>query len=303
MQLFKPTISLSGGVGNQLFQWAAAHVLFKKTVFNLNLGHYQINPDREFELDLILESCIHCSGYVTNIGRTPLPKYFEWAAARGVPSNLLELLGFFQESSFDMKSQRKIQRRKSVGSPVIVEGLFQDVNIVEEAWPLIGNELTYALTQTLELVKTNLGLPNTYAAIHVRRGDYPITSNPSHAIGQLDDDFFIGIASVFDLPIILLTENASEVASLSKVLRARRIISSAEANPLQTLSILKNAELLVGSNSSLSWWGAYLAAKSGKRSYLPETWSQWGNYENSNLKHSLIDLSPSIWKLTSKGEQ
>lgn len=298
MQLFRPTVSLSGGIGNQLFQWTAAHVLFKETYFNLNLGHYKINPDRHFELDRILDSCTHFSGYVPNIGRTPVPKVFEWAAAKGVPSSVLEQFGFFQESSFNMKSQGKIQRRKDIGLPIIVEGLFQNVNIVEEAWPLIGSELIHSLARTLEYVKTYLSLPKTYAAIHVRRGDYPMSSSPSHAIGQLDDDFFIEIASEFDLPLVILTENASEVSKLSKVLRSNKVISNVEAKPLQTLAILKNAELLVGSNSSLSWWGAYLAARSGKRSFLPETWSQWGNYDNSKLKSDLIHFVSSKWKLS-----
>ena len=298
MKPFKPTISLSGGIGNQLFQWAAAHVLFNGTVFNLNLGHYQINPEREFQLGPILESCVHSAGNTSKLGRTSLPKYFEWVAAKGVSSTLLEPLGFFQENSSDFDSQHKIQRRMKIGIPVIVEGLFQDVSIVDEAWPLIGNELTNALMQSFESVKSRLGLPNEYAAVHVRRGDYPISTTPSHAIGQLDDNFFIEIASKFDLPIVLLTENANEVENLSKALKSNLVISNAEANPLQTLSILENSESLVGSNSSLSWWGAYLATKLGKQSNLPENWSQWGNYENPKLKNELIQFSPSEWKLS-----
>lgn len=298
MKPFKPTISLSGGIGNQLFQWAAAHVLFNGTVFNLNLRHYQINPEREFQLGPILDSCVHSAGNTSKLGRTSLPKYFEWATAKGVSSTLLEPLGFFQENSSDFDSQHKIQKRMKIGIPVIVEGLFQDVSIVDEAWPLIGNELTNALMQSFESVKSRLGLPNEYAAVHVRRGDYPMSTNPSHAIGQLDDNFFIEIASKFDLPIVLLTENANEVENLSKALKSNLVISNAEANPLQTLSILENSESLVGSNSSLSWWGAYLATKLGKQSNLPESWSQWGNYENPKLKNELIQFSPSEWKLS-----
>ena len=292
----KPTISLSGGIGNQLFQWAAAHVLFKGTVFNLNLGHYQINPEREFQLGPILDSCAHTVGSTTKLGRTPLPKYFEWAAAKGISSILLEPLGFFQEKSFDPNFQHKIQRRMKIGFPVVLEGLFQDVCIVEEAWPLIGDELINALSRSFDSIKSRLGLPDKYAAVHVRRGDYPISAYPSHAIGQLDDSFFTEIASQIDLPIVLLSENANEVAILGKALKSNLIISNTEANPLQTLSILENSESLIGSNSSLSWWGAYLATKSGKKCILPKSWSQWGNYENPKLKSELIQFSSSKWK-------
>ena len=174
--------------------------------------------------------------------------------------------------------------------------------MVDEAWPLIGNEIKDTLRQSFESAKTRMELPNRYIAIHVRRGDYPVSINPSHAIGQLDDEFFIQIASETKLPIVILTENSQEVKNLSKTLNAKIVISKKEAGPLTTLSILKNSELLVGSNSSLSWWGAYLASKSGKRSNLPASWSQWGNYESPGLKIPLIELTPSIWKLGGKKE-
>ena len=80
------------------------------------------------------------------------------------------------------------------------------------------------------------------------------------------------------------------------------ILSDTEASPLQTLALMSNAQFFVGSNSSLSWWGAYLATKSGNPCILPEKWSQWGNYENSRLKNELIQFFPSTWMLSGHSE-
>jgi hypothetical protein len=281
-----------------MFQWAAAHYLFKERAFKLDLGHYEFNLERKFHLEPILKSCPHYSGHASKLGYVQIPRYFQWAAAKGAPMILLEALGFYQEQLFKSDSLLTIQQRATKNLPLIVEGLFQNVDIVDEAWPLFGNELTFGLRESFDLVKTRLGLPDRYAAIHVRRGDYPISTYPSHAIGQLDDSYFIQIASEFDLPIVILAENANEVESLSKTLNAKFVVSNEECNPLETLSILNNAEQLVGSNSSLSWWGAYLASKSGKVSVLPEKWSQWGNHENIKLKTESIQFSPSVWKLS-----
>ena len=99
MQCFRPSNSLSGGIGNQLFQWAAAHVLFKGAPFNLDLGHYQFNLEREFQLEPILKSCHHFAENAGVLRGTHLSRYFQWAAARGAPTSLLEFLGFFQETS------------------------------------------------------------------------------------------------------------------------------------------------------------------------------------------------------------
>lgn len=297
MKSFKPTICLSGGIGNQLFQWAAAHYLFKGRVFNLDLGHYEFNLERKFQLNPFLKSCPHCAGFASKLGDTHLSRYFQWAASKGAPTILLESLGFYQEKLFNLDSLFTIQQNALKGLPMIVEGLFQNIDIVDEAWPLIGQELKFGLNESFDLVKNRLGLPDRYAAIHVRRGDYPISTDPSHAIGQLDDSYFIKIASKFDLPIVLITENAHEVVSLSKNLNAKFVVSNEESNPLETLSILGNAQHLVGSNSSLSWWGAYLASKSGNEAILPEKWSQWGNHENIKLKTDSLQFSPSVWKL------
>jgi hypothetical protein len=301
-KLFTPKISLSGGIGNQLFQWAAAHTLFEGTKISFDLGHYGINKEREFQLAPIAKCCKHIVNHRGATHRLSSVRALEWAAHKGVPVGFMEILGYFREEQEVQIFRSRTKKRASLGLPITVNGLFQNGSMVEQSFHYIESELDFALNKSFDSLKTSKQIPKEYMAVHVRRGDYPISDTPSKAIGQLDDNYFIRHLAEVDLPIILLTENSSEVLNLSKALKPHTILSDTEASPLQTLALMSNAQFFVGSNSSLSWWGAYLATKLGNPSILPEKWSQWGNYENSSLKNELIQFFPSTWMLSGHSE-
>jgi len=295
-KLLTPKISLSGGIGNQLFQWAAAHTLFDRAAFSFDLGHYRINKEREFQLAPIVKCCKHAVDQRVATHRLSSVRALEWAAHKGVPVRFMEFLGYFRENQEIQNFQSRTKRRASLSLPIMVNGLFQNGSLVEQAFHYIESELDFALNESLDSLKTSRQIPREYIAVHVRRGDYPISDTPSRAIGQLDDNYFMKHLEEVDLPIIVLTENASEVSNLSKALKPHMILSATEASPLQTLALMSNAQFFVGSNSSLSWWGAYLVSKNGKQQVLPREWSQWGNYENQSLKLDVINFSESSWK-------
>lgn len=295
-KLFTPKISLSGGIGNQLFQWAAAHTLFDGVAFSFDLGHYRINKEREFQLAPIVKCCKHAVDQGGATQRLSSVRALEWAAHKGVPVRFMEILGYFREDQEIQIFQSRTKKRASLGLPMTVNGLFQNGSLVEQTFHYIESELDFALNESLDSLKTSRQIPREYIAVHVRRGDYPISDTPSRAIGQLDDNYFIKHLEEVDLPIIVLTENSSEVSNLSKALKPHMILSATEASPLQTLALMSNAQFFVGSNSSLSWWGAYLVSKNGKQQVLPREWSQWGNYENQSLKLDIINFSESSWK-------
>lgn len=292
-----PTISITGGIGNQLFQWSAAHVLFQPFKFNLDLHHYQINAERDFELSPLVEQCSHWN-HSSRVPKTfPIMKMLESSAYRGVPEKMLEFFGYFEEINHPLDLPDRIKSRMRRRLPIFLSGLFQNASVVEEAYPLIEAELMEVIERSFASMKSRFQIPKQYMAIHVRRGDYPISTATSNAIGQLDDSFFIELAAENNLPILLLTENAYEVQELSKILKPALVITNVDADPLHSLSIFANSNFFIGSNSSLSWWGAYLVHKQNKSSWLPREWSQWGTHENSYLKLDTIGFSPSKWKI------
>lgn len=294
----RPTISITGGVGNQLFQWTAAHVLFESKQFNLDLHHYRINPDRVFELTPLVGQCrhVHHSNWV--LEKLSIMRMLESGAYHGTPRRMLELLGYLEETRHPTDLSERIRSRVRSGLPLFLTGLFQNASLVEQGYPIIEPELTQVIENSLASMRSRFDIPERYMAVHVRRGDYPISITASNAIGQLDDNFFIELTRKTDLPILLLTEDAHEVQELSKILKPAQVFSNSDADPIHSLAIFANSDSFVGSNSSLSWWGAYLAGKRGTSSTLPREWSQWGTHENLSLRVDAIEVAPSTWKLS-----
>ena len=221
-----PKIAFSGGLGNQLFQWSAAHSLFGDKGFYVDLTHYYSKTKRVFELN-----------------------------------------PFFQNGDF-----------------------------VDDTFPEVEKELAYIIEDSFGATRAMFKIPNKYAVIHVRRGDYPISQFPSKAIGQLDDDFYIQIAARTNLPLILLTESALDVTELSRFIKPCLVLSQKETNPWQSLALMAKSEFFIGSNSTLSWWGAYLASKQEHETWLPGEWSQWGNYNKIEMASREIFFAPSTWR-------
>lgn len=292
-----PTIAISGGLGNQLFQWFAAHSYFASKGFILDLGHFDINPDREFELSSLLELCSHKSNKQSTIKKFSVMKIYEKFASRGINSNLLEKFGYFQEIAHLQDLNGALESRLDKHLPLYVSGLFQNGDMVNQVFPSVRHELMSYLNENFKSIQAKFALPESFAAIHVRRGDYPISSSPSGAIGQLDDVFYTELASKTELPIILLTENPSDIKELSIALKPWLILSQHEADAWESLSLMANSKFLVGSNSSLSWWGAYLAALEKSETWLPKEWSQWGNYQPIAFDSSIIKTSQSKWRV------
>ena len=291
-----PKIAISGGLGNQLFQWSAAHSLFKNEGFYIDLTHYYLKTKRVFELNPLIQFCRHNHNQSLRLNRITIMKVFEWAAYRGVPLRYLEQLGYFQENFHVSDLSDMIATSRKKNSRLYLNGIFQNGNFVDDAFPEVEKEFTHIIEDSFSATRNLFKIPDEYAVIHVRRGDYPISQFPSKAIGQLDDDFYLQILSRTSLPIILLTENFLDVAELSRVIKPWIILSQRETNPWESLSLMAKSKFFIGSNSTLSWWGAYLASKQEHETWLPSDWSQWGNYNKIEMVSRKILFAPSIWR-------
>lgn len=291
-----PKIALSGGLGNQLFQWSAAHSLFRDKGFYVDLTHYYLKTKRVFELNPLVQICRHNHNHSLRLNRISLMRMFEWAAFRGMPPRILEQLGYYQEDFHVNDLSDLVDTNQRTNSRLYLNGIFQNGNLVDDAFPEVEKELAHIIEDSFDATRAKFKIPNKYAVMHVRRGDYPISKFPSSAIGQLDDDFYIQITARTNLPVILLTENTLDVTELSRSIKPCLVLSQRETNPWQSLSLMAKSEFFIGSNSTLSWWGAYLASKQEHETWLPAEWSQWGNYNKIEMVSRKILFAPSIWR-------
>ena len=262
-----PKIAFSGGLGNQLFQWSAAHSLFGDKGFYVDLTHYYSKTKRVFELNPLVQICRHNHNH-----------------------------SYYQENFHVSDLSDMIATNQRRNSRLYLNGIFQNGDFVDDTFPEVEKELAYIIEDSFGATRAMFKIPNKYAVIHVRRGDYPISQFPSKAIGQLDDDFYIQIAARTNLPLILLTESALDVTELSRFIKPCLVLSQKETNPWQSLALMAKSEFFIGSNSTLSWWGAYLASKQEHETWLPGEWSQWGNYNKIEMASREIFFAPSTWR-------
>ena len=122
-------------------------------------------------------------------------RLFEWSAHHGTSVRLLEHLGYFQEGNHIKELSEVIKQHKKRNSPLYLNGIFQNGDFVDQTFPTVKKELTDAVANSFIEIRDKHKIPERYAVIHVRRGDYPISSFPSEAIGQLDDKFYLELAT------------------------------------------------------------------------------------------------------------
>ena len=297
----RPTVAIQGGLGNQLFQWYFAHTLSNNCKFQADLLFDGAAGEmRNFELAEIFEHCIHVS---KSKGRIARPKYLKVSHLMDkiweVPNlrSITESFGYLREDPRTDQSQTDRKLR----FVSYAKGYFQNYSYVDQAFTHVENEIFPFLNLMLSKVKTKFGINSPYSVIHIRRGDYLTGNFTPVKLGALDDHYFIKAARNHNFKnIILLTENPQEIATLKSNLRPNLVLGKEETDAWETLALMFGANQFLGSNSSLSWWGARLAASQGGMSLLPNEWSFWGNVRPTDFLFPDCVPTPVTWMQSSE---
>jgi hypothetical protein len=266
---------LSGGLGNQLFQFSAGRFLAEKRncivefefdeqgVFHedsylssfLNIGHEGEHPAKSRRLVLAVKR-----GH-SFLGRR------NWIYRK--ISELLSL-GYFSPSiGFDAHLERVIRGN-------CVYGYFQSYLYAETA----RNEIIAKLAteeNSLNFSKlVELSQQINPIMIHIRRGDYLDHRN---TLGLLSHHYFsraISEATKGDstrMVWVFTDDKADSIRLLNYAgISVNRIFSGEDEMTLsQTLKLISTGREIIISNSTFSWWAAFLGSESAKIFY-PSRW-------------------------------
>ena len=263
-------VSLSGGLGNQLFQWAAGYSMAARRELDLVLSDLEIG-DRGFQLgdfgipkpsETISE--LSRRAILRRKGKETLAQKLAWYSKHPLLSHRVILEKNF---GFDSKLTRRI------GPGKIVKGTFQSERYFAEFSPQIkkillsGFQPSPATGEALERL-----MPSRWAAVHVRRGDY---LQFSERFGVLGPEYFarardeIRSALGTSLRFVLFSDDVIEAERACDW--ADSIISSPFESPSQPLWLMSRASAIIGSNSSYSWWSSFLSAD-GTPAIFPRPW-------------------------------
>jgi len=242
-------IELSGGIGNQLFQFCAAVYVSRET-------------GREFKFDTL------------NLTLSRLPGVQRRRLSIG------ELLEQHEIHSIAQASYLRLSTRKSrvlweegplddplerVSETTLrVFGYFQRLEIVERTYEdLVKRMLRSNVTNILQRNRLEARI-----AVHVRRGDY-LTAKARSYHGLIERDYFMDAiqfaSSKTGIRSVLLVSDDPKAASelLLRPLQSDGflVLPHRQASEWIDLAALANSAAVVMSNSSFSWWGAYFGFK------------------------------------------
>lgn len=293
-----PIVVIKGGLGNQLFQWAYAHTLPLEMPFYPSRFHYGHHDKiMHLELEDIFESCPH----VLNRGaysssRELLSHSAEWMWSKRYLQGATEsLFGYYQEDPrHDVLQVKEIPRKTR-----IISGYFQKNEYVDASNGAVTSEILPYTKRIADRLMDTAVIPKRYSVLHVRTGAYSSqSSSDSSFIGQLSEEYFLGNLDKLKASyLIVLTENADHIPGMLKKIQPDLVLDAGSLDAWETLAAMASCDSMIGANSSLSWWGAKLAAINGGETWLPSNWSAWNNIDSHDYRFPTVQTLEPTWRV------
>ncbi len=273
-------VVLNGGLGNQLFGWAMGYAVSTKNDYELKLNSSEL-VERPYEL-----------GKLGILADSSTPK-FKYPFSPDFISRLKRKVGThlnLGSSVYAEKSFRYDPAVKTLPTGTTLYGYFQSWKYFEEYSDEIKNKIKTHFPESPEYLKFKREIHSgEYIAVHVRRGDY-IGRENFHGL-TTQEYYFRALQheEIKSIAEIICFSDSIEVAKEVLPNCSRYIGPETLDDPVTLLRVMSEANGLIGSNSSLSWWSAYLM--DGERTKIfPAKW-----FTNANL--DTTDLIPKGWQL------
>lgn len=279
------TVELSGGLANQLFQWAAGQTLaFEYGADLLIDGRIPARSwERGIQIDQMLTDItvirpdfktVYFWEIINKMG------YFPRALAKRV-SLALPRSGVLATNYYEAHSALKS------GMTVRLRGLFQDADRLHSKRDQVIGGVREGLARLSS--KNDTILPHKFSAIHVRRGDYILVKKYLSEFGVCSVNYYRKAIERLnpELPILVVTDDHDWVRS--KLMKIDDRIQLYEGkNHFDDLFTLSLAHELVMANSTFSWWAAYLS--SAELVISPNPWFTNNKREQDLVHPSWIKL-------------
>ena len=246
------TIKLQGGLGNQLFQYAAGFNYAKKYQLNLciDASNVRRTHDRKGILEFNLPGLWVGSGYFKRLYKKN--DYFQSLISKLTPESILE-----EEDGILWPSNY-------VHNPKLraLSGWFQSWKIasefIAEGPSLELKRKSSAYIKSREIIKSHPG-----TILHVRRGDYKLSKN----WGLLSEEYYLGALNSLGIKeketVHIFSDDILAVRDqfklISKMYNANFVDPTKLLSAAETLSLMKIGKKICIGNSTLSWWSAMLA--------------------------------------------
>jgi len=277
-------VKLSGGLGNQLFQYALgrhlAHV--HGTTLKFDVSGFQEGGKRQYALAHFRMTAEFASQQEVNA----LTGYHPGPVKRVVDRFLPRVDRRAKTHVCEGKSFRFKRRILSLPDKLYVDGYWQSEKYFRDIAEIIRQEVTVKAP----LIGRNKGLVEEInsvnsVSLHIRRGDYVSDLKTSQSHGNCSLDYYTHcvqeLARAVDQPHYFVFSDEPQWARENIQLDAPVTIvdNNGTAQAYEDLRLMRHCRHHIIANSSFSWWGAWLNPRPGKLVYAPQQWfahDKWG---------------------------
>jgi hypothetical protein len=257
-------VALIGGLGNQMFQIATAYAYCKRHELKLVLAADTGGiPTRPTYWTSFLANC---SLYIGSASPGPVWRELSFSYTE-IPRGASVLQGFFQSSRYFLDSAADIR------------ALFTPSEAIQAAVKVRYSHL----------------LEKPYVVMHVRRGDYFDGANrPIHGI--LTPAYYRRAMALFPGASFLVVSDEPDWCKAQPWLSGTEVLE--ESDECVTLWLMAQFREFIISNSSFSWWAAWLSAST--KVVAPATWfgpggpPRWSDVYEADWIRLPIGEEPSV---------
>lgn len=280
---------ITGGLGNQMFQYAVGYALAKKNndSYKIDISHltkdyqkaskvavpreYQLN---QFQISAEILPTLHIQE------KNKLQKVFGRAYRYLMMGDLLQTKFVRDESPWEYQPELM----KCAGS-VYLCGFWQSWKYFDSCRDDIRKEFQIKKDALSEKAWNLIHAEGDTVGVHIRRGDYKLCNN-----WLIDASFYTKALKVLkekhdeEMEIFVFCDEAGFAEQLfQEAKNVRYITASKEFSDFEEFAVLSGCKHHIISNSTFSWWAAYLGEqpcaeviapvfRQWKDEYYPDNW-------------------------------
>lgn len=283
---------IEGGLGNQLFQYAAARSLADRLncELALDLRGLAANGDRPFQLNLY-------NIRATIATEVDLEGLSHWRSTRitRIHSRLSHVFPkVFSFPTFWPSSFAFDKRFNRISRPAYLVGYWQS----EKYFSWNRERILQDITLLAPLAESNATLGRIKAcnsvAMHIRRGDYVTNSSAAEYHGLCDMSYYHSAIeqmkkNVEDIEVFVFSDDLDWARNnLQLNVPMQFVADNSDDRGYLDLELISQCKNHIVANSSFSWWGAWRAQSLGQHVYAPKRWFR-------GLRTNTTDVIPSRW--------
>lgn len=286
-------VRLIGGLGNQLFQYAAGRAIAERhnVPLKLDASEYGKTPKRKYALNNFQISASlatasevkHLTNSNGNGMRRRLTKFYQGYLPYYRQSVFVERCFQFDPNLFRARRE------------VYLIGYWQSERYFESIAPLLREELRLSAQPDPDNKAMATQIEQTESvSVHIRRGDYVSDVNIAQRHGSCSLAYYQEaverIARAVAFPEVFVFSDDIEWARRNLRLDHPVVYVShnGEARNYEDLRLMRLCKHHIIANSSFSWWGAWLSENAEKKVIAPRKWF-------NDAHHDTSDLIPDEW--------